>query len=131
MMRSILVRLAAVAFGVVLVASCDTRLPTAVTPVTTPSTSTSATNKNKPTIVVDSPLVGTLINLGDSVLVSVHMHAGKASLKSAALSGVTESGSTDLGTFKQTPRYREVLVPAAGSFRPGLRDTTIRRYLQP
>ena len=79
---------------------------------------------------LESPLVGALINVGDSVLVSVQLHDNKQ-LKNATMLGVTERGSTDLGTYTQTPRYKTVSIPAAGGFRSGLRDTTIRRYLQP
>jgi hypothetical protein len=128
-MRSVHVRLTALAAAVTLVASCDTRLPTSTTFGST-STSSTSTNPNKPTIVIDSPLVGTLINTGDSVLVSVRLHDAKA-LRSATITGITESGSVDLGTFLTTPRYKTVGVPVSGAFRTGLRDTTIRRYLQP
>jgi hypothetical protein len=133
-MRSMIVRLAAIAAGVMLVANCDTRLPTAGSGTTgsgTPVTSPSSANKNAPTVVIDSPTVGTLINVGDSVLVTVKLHDAKTSLKSSTIAGFTQKGSVDLGTFTQTPRYTPIVVPAAGSFRAGLRDTTIRRYLKP
>jgi len=128
-MRSVFVRLTALAAAVVVVASCDTRLPTATSLGTTSPSSTSSST-GKPSIVIDSPLVGTLINTGDSVLVSVRLHDAKA-LRSAVLSGVTEKGSVDLGTFETAPRYKAVAIPASGVFRPGLHDTTVRRYLQP
>jgi hypothetical protein len=128
-MRSNLIRLAALAVGVVIVASCDTRLPSEQQFGSGSSSSTSNTTK-KPTIAIDSPVTGTLINLGDSVLVSVHLHDDKA-LKSATISGVTQRGSVDLGTFAQTVRYKSTLIPLNGAFRSGLRDTTVRRYLQP
>jgi hypothetical protein len=128
-MRSNLIRLAALAAGVVIVASCDSRLPSEQQ-FGSGSTSSSSSTTKKPSIAIDSPVTGTLINLGDSVLVSVHLHDDKA-LKSATISGVTQKGSVDLGTFSQTPRYKLAAVPLAGSFRAGLRDTTVRRYLQP
>lgn len=127
-MRSNLFRLAALATGVVIVASCDTRLPSE-SRFGSGSSSTSSTTK-KPTIVIDSPVTGTLINLGDSVLVSVRLHDDKA-LRNATMSGVTVTGSIDLGTYTQTPRYKVTAIPATGAFRAGLRDTTVRRYLQP
>src|SRR5436190_11861111 len=128
-MRSNLIRLAALGAGVVIVASCDTRLPSEQQFGSGTSSSTSNSTK-KPTIAIDSPVTGTLINLGDSVLVSVHLHDDKA-LKSATISGVTQRGSVDLGTFTQTVRYKVASVPLSGTFRAGLRDTTVRRYLQP
>jgi hypothetical protein len=130
-MRSTLIRLGTLVAGVVIVASCDTRLPTATQPSTaTLTTTTGGTSQNKPTITVDSPVVGTRINAGDSVLVTLSIHSPK-SLTSATIVGYKETGSVDLGTFLATVRYTQVTVPAAGTFRKGLRDTTIRRYLQP
>jgi hypothetical protein len=128
-MRSVFIRLAALAGAVALVASCDTRLPTAAAIGTGPNPSTSS-NGNLPSIVIDSPLVATLINTGDSVLVSVRLHDAKA-LRSATITGVTVKGSVDLGTYTTKSRYKGVSIPAAGVFRAGLRDTTVRRYLQP
>src|SRR4051812_36494337 len=130
-MRSNLLRLAALAAGVAIVASCDARIPT--TPLTTSgggSTSGgSSGNKNgtPPTIVIDSPLVGTLVNIGDSILVTVRLH-DNLGLRNAVITGVTQKGSVDLGTFAESPKYRPVSIPIAGNFRTGLRDTTVRRY---
>jgi hypothetical protein len=129
-MRSTLIRLAAVTAGVVLVASCDTRLPTSTSPGG-PGTNTKGVNANKPTITIDTPTVGTLINAGDSIFVSMHLHDNKAGLTTASLVGMTESGALNLGTFIATPRYKPIGIPLGGTFRPGLRDTTIRRYLMP
>ena len=128
MIRSTWTRVAAIAAGVMAVASCDTRM----TGVTQPgsSTSSSKTGAKGPTIAIDSPTAGALVNLGDSVFVSVHVH-GDRPLRSMVISGVTQTGSVDLGTFAQKPRYVTTDVPVTGTFRAGLRDTTIRRYLQP
>lgn len=128
-MRTVFVRLAAVGAAVTLVASCDTRLPTSGS-VTGISSSTNPSKANAPTVTIDSPSVGTLINAGDSILVTVRLHGVKA-LRNASIVGYSEKGSVDLGTFKATTRYAGVAIPASGVFRPGLRDTTIRRYLQP
>ncbi len=129
-MRPTLIRLAALVAGVVLIASCDTTLPTATRPSAT-AVAAAGTGKSKPTITVDSPLVGALINIGDSILVTVQLHDSKA-LTSMSMVGLKETGSIDLGTFQPTPRYKEIDLPSAtGTFRPGLRDTTVRRYLQP
>jgi hypothetical protein len=128
-MRSNLIRLAALAAGVVIVASCDSRLPSEQQFGSGSSSSSSNTTK-KPTISIDSPVTGTLINLGDSVLVSVRLHDDRA-LKSATISGVTQTGSVDLGTFTQTQRYKQAAIPLTGTFRAGLKDTVVRRYLQP
>jgi len=131
-MRSVLVRLTALAVAIAAVAACDTRLPTVATTGSSSNGSSSTTaNNNKPSVVIDSPLTATLINVGDSVLVTLHLHDPKYSLLNATIAGFTQKGSVDLGTFTQTLRYKQVSVPVAGNFRPGLRDTTVRRYLQP
>jgi len=130
-MRSVFVRLAAVGAAVTLVASCDTRLPTSTTVIGGGSSSPSTSTKNGgPSIQIDTPALGTLINAGDSVLVMVRLHSAK-SLRSAVMTGLSEKGSVDLGTLTTTARYKAVGIPASGTFRPGLKDTTIRRYLQP
>jgi len=134
MNRPTLLRLAGLAAGIVLVASCDSALPTSANDPTGGSSSSSSsgtgTNSKKPTISIDSPVVGALVNIGDSVFVTLHLHDNVA-LKSATLTGVTQIGSVDLGTFKETPRYAALTIPVQGTFRTGLRDTTIRRYLKP
>src|SRR5215211_5651501 len=127
-MRIAFVRLAALAVGVAVVASCDSRLSTESQFASGPSSSSTA-NKG-PTITIDTPFTGTLINLGDSILVSLRLHGDKP-LRNASMNAVTQRGSVDLGTFVQTPRYKTIAIPPTGVFRAGLRDTVIRRYLQP
>lgn len=132
-MRSNLFRLAVLATGVAIVASCDARLPTTpltVTGGTGGTGSTNTKNGSAPTIVIDSPTAGTLVNIGDSILVTVRLH-DNLGLRNTIITGVTQKGSVDLGTFSESPKYKPVAVPAGGNFRTGLRDTTVRRYLQP
>jgi Bacterial Ig domain len=133
MTRATLVRLAGLAAGVAFVASCDTAA-TATQQITgtttTSSSSSSGSSAAGPQITIDSPTVGTLINVGDSLFVRVHLHH-TLSIKTATIAGFTAKGSVDLGTFSLTPRYTQLAVPVAGSFRAGLRDTIVRRYLQP
>ncbi len=121
-MKATWIRLAAFAAGIAVLASCDTRLPTTAR---AGSSSTSSLG-TAPLVGIDSPLVGALINVGDSVFVRVHLHdtRGVAGLSVGAL---TITGSKDLGTYTETPRY----TPASVTFRPKLVDTTIRRYLKP
>jgi hypothetical protein len=133
MNKATLVRLAGLAAGVAFVASCDTA-PTAATQITGTTTSTSSSSSGSssagPQITIDSPTVGTLINVGDSLFVRVHLHHTQ-SIKTATIAGYTAKGSVDLGTFSLTPRYTLMQIPVGGSFRAGLKDTIIRRYLQP
>ena len=135
MNRATLVRLAGLAAGVAIVASCDTTTPAgsgitvSSNGTTGSSNSGSNTSGNGPSISIDSPTVGTLINVGDSLYVRVHLHSEKG-LKSATMQGFTAKGSVDLGTFSLAPRYGLLSIPAGGQFRAGLKDTIVRRYLK-
>jgi hypothetical protein len=109
-------------------------LPTATTPTggvvsPTPGPTPGPTGTVKPTVTIDTPLTGALINVGDSVLVTLRLHDIKG-IKSATLNGVMQKGSIDLGTFQQIQRYKPITIPSAGVFRYGLHDTTVRRYMQ-
>ena len=87
-------------------------------------------DRTPPTIVIDSPITGQLVNIGDSVLVSVRLH-DNASLRTLDLVGLTVKGSEALGTLTRTIRYSAISVPSNQNFRLNLRDTTIKRYLKP
>lgn len=127
-MRSTFVRLSVLAVGVAVVASCDARLTS--TPITVTGGSSSTTTVKGPTATIDTPLVGGLSNVGDSILVVMHLHDDKQ-LKSATIQGNKLTGSADLGTLQTTIRYPAIQIPVAGSFRTGLKDTVVRRYLKP
>ncbi len=131
-MKSPLVRLVALAVSVAVVLSCDSTPLTAPGAVGGASTSGTAAGADKtpPTATIDTPTVGALVNVGDSILVVVQLHDDRA-LGTVMIGGYKESGSVNLGTFQRTPRYAPITVPAAGTFRSGLRDTTVRRYLKP
>jgi hypothetical protein len=120
-----------------IVASCDSSLPSATQIPTSgggnpssPGSPSPTGTTTGPTVTVDTPLVGALVNVGDSILVTVRLHDSKA-LRSASIVGLAEKGSVDLGTYTATARFKPIAIPANGNFRPGLRDTTIHRYLQP
>lgn len=128
-MRNLVLRLAVVVGGVAIVASCDSRLSTS--PITVgPSGSSSNSGVKGPVIAIDTPAVGSLINVGDSLLVVVRLHDDKA-LTTATIQGLKIVGSGDLGTRVESNRYTPVTIPSTGTFRSGLKDTTIRRYLKP
>jgi hypothetical protein len=129
MMRNLIIRLAVVLGGVAIVASCDSRLSTS--PITVgPSGSSNNSGLKGPTIAIDTPTVGSLVNVGDSLLVVVRLHDDKA-LTTASIQALKITGSGDLGTRVETNRYTPVTIPASGAFRDGLKDTVIRRYLKP
>src|SRR4051812_33320587 len=97
MIRTNLVRLALLSAGVAIVASCDARIPTATTVAGTGTSkggSSNSKNPKAPTAVIDSPSVGTLVNRGDSILVTVRLH-DDIGLKDVVINGVTQKGSPD------------------------------------
>jgi hypothetical protein len=116
-MRSTRSHIALVALAAAAVVSCDTRLPTAVR---------RAAPGTPPDIVIDTPLVNAQINVGDSLYMRVLATGGNA-LKTIELAVFAVSGVKDLGTYAETPRYKEVTIPLP----PGTTDTVVRRYLQP
>ena len=139
-MRNPLVRLATLAAGITLILSCDsgptvnrfgggiaggpTNTPAPPPAPGTPDTST-------PFIRIDTPTVGRLINVGDSILVVVRAIDDRK-LGSIQITGFKLIGDPNLGTLQRIVRYTPTGAPLGGEvFRPGLTDTLIRRYLKP
>lgn len=116
-MRRIQNQLALIALVAVAVVSCDTRLPTA---------SRRAAPGTPPSVVIDSPVVNSQINVGDSIFVRVLAVGGNA-LRSLIIRADAVTGDKDLGTYAETPRYTAVTV----NLPVGTTDTVIRRYLKP
>lgn len=118
-MRSPRTHLALIVLAAMAVISCDTRLPTA-TRRAAPGT--------PPDIVIDTPLVNTQVNVGDSIFVRVSVTGGNA-LTRIELNALAITGVQDLGTYAETPRFKTISI----DFPPGagVHDTIIRRYLQP
>lgn len=133
-MKSPLLRLLALGVSVAVVISCDSSPMTAPLGGTGAGGSTGSSKAGvdvtKPTVSIDTPTTGGVVNVGDSLLVVMHLHDDR-NLAGLQVVGYKETGRVDLGTFQRTVRYTAVVVPAAGPFRAGLRDTVIRRYLQP
>ena len=131
-MRPLLVRLALFSAAIAVVISCDAGVPTAPGTIGGPTGSGGATGKDSilPTVILSTPSTGASVKVGDSILVTARGLDDRA-LKSLTLVGYTVTGSVSLGTYKQTVRYTSVAIPVSGSFRAGLTDTTVQRYLQP
>jgi hypothetical protein len=138
-MRLPYIRLAFVAAGIAVVVSCDAGPtagsfgsgisggPTGTAPVV-PAT---GADTNDPFVRIDVPPAGTLLNVGDSILVQVTFIDDRK-LGSLSITGFKETGDTAFGTFVRTVRYTTVFAPPAGQpFQPGQTSATIRRYLQP
>src|SRR5437588_6829940 len=140
-MRMAVIRLAAVAVGIVAVLSCDAGPVqprfgngisgglTGTNPVT-PS-NPGGPDTSKPFTRIDTPVVvGQLVNVGDSILVAVRAIDDRQ-VQSVDILGMKFSGSALFGTATQTVRYPTVTAPSGTPFRVGLTDTTILRYLKP
>jgi hypothetical protein len=128
-------RLTALAAAFAAVAACDSHtaggpLGTGTGGAGSGSGGLGGEDRTRPLVSIDTPTVGTLINVGDSVLVAVHLRDA-GGLASVQIRGVSIRGSADLGTAVITDRYEPLTAPATGKFRAGLRDTVVRRYLKP
>src|SRR4051812_48786567 len=104
-MKRLTHRLLLLAVAAAAVISCDTRLA--------PATRRAAAG-TPPTVVIDSPLVNTQVNLGDSIFMLVEV-AGGNGLRTLTLTADALTGVKDLGTFAETPRYNALTV----TFPPG------------
>src|SRR5688500_9996206 len=141
-MRVSLTRVAALVFGVAVIVSCDgapttTRIgsgisggPSGTSPIVPPAPG--SVDSQAPIILIDTPVVTPtqLVKVGDSILVVMRLHDERA-LGNVTVTGWKETGDPNLGTFTRTARYPTITVPPAGTFRAGLADTTIKRYLKP
>lgn len=138
-MRLFLTRVTLVAAALAAVAACDSR--TMTSPVAGGGTGAGTSggsgglggdDRTPPQVVIDTPTVSpvSLVNVGDSILVAVHLRdvGGLAKLE---LRGVSIRGNPDLGNAVVVERFVPLTVPPTGTFRAGLRDTVIRRYLVP
>lgn len=123
MKRAHVIRCAAVLAAIALVASCDQRTP--LNPFKGGG-SGGGGNNGAPTVSIDT-LNPSPVNIGDSILVAVHVIDSKQ-ISSVRLQGLTVTGSADLGTLTTSNRYNQITV---GGFPTGSRDTVIRRYLMP
>src|SRR5215207_3983631 len=98
-MRPNFVRLTALAAALAAVAACDSRTATSPYGGTgTIGTSGGASGEDKiaPLVTIDTPTTGTLVNVGDSVLVAVHLKDA-GGLASLTLRGLSIRGNPDLG----------------------------------
>jgi hypothetical protein len=126
MKRAHVIKFAAVVAAIALVAACDQR--TGLAPKINGGGSGGGV-KGAPVVSIDT-VQPSPVNIGDSILVAVHVKDDSA-ITSLQIMGLTVHGSVDLGTLSVSNRYSPVTVPASGPFRASLRDTVIRRYIQP
>src|SRR5688572_22644046 len=87
----------------------------------------SVTDGQQPTLTFLAPVAGAKVNVGDSMLVTVRLEDNIA-LQKVSFEGVSVRTPT-AGIDQIITRYPQVSAPSA-TFRAGLRDTSIQRYLR-
>src|SRR6185295_17125814 len=141
-MRVTLGRLSALVAGVALVMSCDggpvgTKFGNGIAggssgtaPITPPAAGSIDTVI--PFVRIDTPVTTPvqLINAGDSILVVTRIIDDRK-VGTLTIRGLQYKGSASLGTLTEIERYSAITAGSGTTFRAGLQDTIIRRYLQP
>ena len=87
----------------------------------------SVTDGQKPTLTFLGPVPGAKMNVGDSMLVTVRLEDNIA-LQKVTFEGVSVRTPT-AGIDQIITRYPQVAAPSA-TFRAGLRDTSVQRFLR-
>ncbi len=83
-----------------------------------------------PSISFDTPVVGSKVNVGDSLLVTARLH-DDAGIKQVTFLGYSLRGSARLGTQDTIIRYPLIGAPTlSANFAANVRDTVIQRYLK-
>ncbi len=94
-----------------------------------PSKAFTVVDGKKPVLTFIAPALGARLNVGDSLLVRARLQ-DNIGIARVTFWGETPRGDPALGTNYVVQRYGAVTAPASGTFTPGLRDTTISRYLK-
>lgn len=143
MIRTSSFRLLALAGSMAAVLSCDAGAPTGLGEFLGGAGTDSIGGGNKaiggdgryPVASIDTPSVyGSLVNVGDSILVAVRASDNLSGVASIAISGLSIKGDPEVGTQVITERYKTIVAPATGTFpeRTATRgDTVVRRIIFP
>jgi hypothetical protein len=123
-------RLGALGLALTAAISCDQRVPTGTIGGGGGGGNQTGVDITPPTVTISVPVNGDFLNLGDSVFAQVTIRDNQ-NLQSVALTGVTHRGDPDLGNNTIVQRFLPNGAPNGGAtFRTGLRDTTIMRWLR-
>lgn len=141
-LRPTYARLGALLAGVAVVLSCDggptvTKFgkgiaggATGTAPIVPPAPG--SVDTSRPFVRIDTPVATPvqLINAGDSILVVTRIIDDRK-VGTLLVRGLQYKGSASLGTLTEVERYPAIVAPVGTTtFRPGLVDTIIRRYLK-
>jgi hypothetical protein len=94
-----------------------------------PSKAFTVVDGKRPTLTFIAPVPASRLNVGDSLLVTARLQ-DNIGISRVTFSGKSARGNPALGTADTVQRYATVIAPQSGVFAPGLRDTTISRYLK-
>src|SRR5688500_6993763 len=129
-LQTFTLRFAALGLALTAIISCDQRVPTGTIGGGGGGGNQTGTDVTPPIVTIDTPSVGSYVNIGDSVLVAVRIRDNQV-LQDVGVTGVSMRGSADLGNLTIVTRYNSVGAPAAGtSFPTTTRDTVIRRWMK-
>jgi hypothetical protein len=93
-----------------------------------PGASFNIVDGQNPVLTFLGPIAGAKLNVGDSLLVTAHI-TDNIALQKVSFVGISTRTPT-AGIDQEIIRYPQVTAPTAASFRAGLRDTLIQRYLR-
>jgi hypothetical protein len=131
-LQAFTLRAAALMLAVTAIISCDQRVPTGTIGGGGGGGGGNQTGDDvaPPTVTFVEPAPNSYLNIGDSVLVGIRIRDNQ-NASTLGITGVSMRGSADLGNLTIVSRFSPNAAPTAGNtFRPGLTDTTIRRYMK-
>jgi hypothetical protein len=130
-LQTFTLRVAALGLAFAAIVSCDQRVPTGtIGGGGGGGGNQTGDDVTPPRVTIVEPAAGSYLNIGDSVLVGVRIMDNQ-NAASFTLTGQSFRGSADLGNLTIVDRFVANGAPTGGgSFRAGLTDTTIRRYMK-
>src|SRR5688572_12697891 len=130
-LQTFILRVAALGLALTAIVSCDQRVPTGtIGGGGGGGGNQTGEDVTPPTVTFTEPAVNPYLNIGDSVLVGIRIRDNQ-NASSVSITGVSMRGSADLGNLTIVNRFTPNAAPTAGTtFRAGLTDTTIRRYMK-
>jgi hypothetical protein len=129
-LQTFTLRLAALGLALTAVISCEQRVTGVIGGGGGGGGNQTGADITPPVVTIDTPSVGSFVNIGDSVLVAVRIRDNQV-IQDVNVTGVSMRGSADLGNLQIVPRFTPVSAPASGTTIPTTtRDTMIRRWMR-
>jgi hypothetical protein len=129
-LQTFTLRLAVLGLALAAIVSCDQRMPSQVIGGGGSGGNQTGDDVTPPTVTFTEPAANSYLNIGDSVLIGVRIRDNQ-NAASFTITGQSFRGSADLGNLTIVDRFIANGAPTGGgTFRAGLTDTTIRRYMK-